>query len=57
MQITEEMIEEVAGHLHGYLKSGTVRIESFYSKINSNIHNIEQLLIIRFLLKKKQKIL
>lgn len=51
----EAMLEEIAGFLHGYLKSGKVNIQSFFSKVNINIDNIRQLLIIRFLLKKETK--
>lgn len=47
----EELLEEISGFLHGYLKSGKVRINSFLSKMNVNISNLEQLLTIRFLLK------
>lgn len=49
----EELLEEISGYLHGYLKTGTVRINSFLSKINLNISNLEQLLKIRFLLKEE----
>lgn len=47
----EELLEEISGFLHGYLKSGTIKINSFLSKINPNISNLQQLLTIRFLLK------
>ncbi|SDQ81337.1 hypothetical protein [Virgibacillus salinus] len=47
----EELLEEISGFLHGYLKTGTVRINSFLSKMNVNITNLNQLLTIRFLLK------
>ncbi|MGD6961521.1 hypothetical protein ACQCVB_04885 [Fictibacillus phosphorivorans] len=49
--VEEELLEEISGFLHGYLKAGKVRINSFISKINANISNLEQLLTIRFLLK------
>lgn len=55
MMDEEGILEEVAGFLHGYLKSGTVNMDSFISKINPNISNLEQLLTIRFLLKKETK--
>ncbi len=51
----EELLEEISGFLHGYLKSGKVRINSFISKMNINISNLEQLLTIRFLLKDETK--
>lgn len=51
----EELLEEVSGFLHGYLKNGKVKINSFASKININIANLEQLLMIRFLLKQETK--
>jgi hypothetical protein len=51
----EEMLEEISGFIHGYLKAGKVRINSFFSKINVNISNLEQLLTIRFLLKEDTK--
>lgn len=52
MNVTEdEILEEISGFLTGYLKSGRLRINSFLSKINTNISNLEQLLIIRFLLR------
>lgn len=47
----EELLEEISGFLHGYLKAGTVKINSFLSKMNVNITNLEQLLTIRFLLR------
>jgi hypothetical protein len=50
-QVEEELLSEISGFLHGYLKSGKVRINSFLSKINVNISNLEQLLTLRFLLK------
>ncbi|CQR46580.1 hypothetical protein BN1058_00849 [Paraliobacillus sp. PM-2] len=50
---TEEVLDEISGYLHGYLKSGTVKMQSFFSKMNVNISNIEQLLTIRFLLKEE----
>lgn len=46
----EELLEEISGYLHGYLKAGKVRVNSFLSKMNVNIANLEQLLTIRFLL-------
>ncbi|MDM5326835.1 hypothetical protein [Neobacillus sp. CF12] len=49
----EELLEEISGFLHGYLKAGKVKINSFLSKVNLNISNLEQLLTIRFLLKEK----
>ncbi|WP_164214786.1 hypothetical protein [Virgibacillus sp. YIM 98842] len=51
----EEVLEEISGYLHGYLKSGQIRINSFLSKINVNIANLEQLLILRFLLRTETK--
>ncbi|GAB3802261.1 hypothetical protein [Virgibacillus kimchii] len=51
----EELLEEISGYLHGYLKSGKLRINSFLSKINVNITNLEQLLTLRFLLKTETK--
>ncbi|SES04605.1 hypothetical protein SAMN04487944_11622 [Gracilibacillus ureilyticus] len=51
----EEILEEISGFLHGYLKSGNVRINSFLSKTNVNISNLQQLLTIRFLLLKETK--
>ncbi|GAE94689.1 hypothetical protein JCM21714_3870 [Gracilibacillus boraciitolerans JCM 21714] len=51
----EEMLEEISGFLHGYLKAGNVRINSFLSKTNLNISNLQQLLMIRFLLLKETK--
>ncbi|TWI59299.1 hypothetical protein [Halalkalibacter nanhaiisediminis] len=51
----EEILEEISGFIHGYLKAGKVRINSFFSKINVNISNLEQLLTIRFLLKEETK--
>jgi hypothetical protein len=51
----EELLEEISGFLHGYLKAGKLRINSFLSKINMNISNLEQLLTIRFLLKDDTK--
>ncbi len=36
----EEMLEEISGFLHGYLKAGNVRINSFLSKTNVNISNL-----------------
>jgi hypothetical protein len=51
----EELLEEISGFLHGYLKAGKVRINSFLSKVNTNISNIEQLLTIRFLLRDETK--
>ncbi|RPF55262.1 hypothetical protein [Aquisalibacillus elongatus] len=52
MSVTEEeLIEEISGFLHGYLKDGKIKVNSFLSKMNLNISNIEQLLVIRFLLK------
>jgi hypothetical protein len=47
----EDLLEEISGYLHGYLKAGKVKINSFLAKMNLNISNLEQLLIIRFLLK------
>ncbi len=47
----EELLEEISGFLHGYLKGGKVRITSFLSKMNVNISHLEQLLTIRFILK------
>jgi len=49
----EELLEEISGYLHGYLKSGKIKLNSFISKINLNISNLEQLLTIRFLLKEE----
>lgn len=46
----EELLEEISGYLHGYLKAGKVNFLPFYSKTNVNIRNIKQLLTIRFLL-------
>ena len=46
----EELLEEIAGFLHGYLKDGTVSLTSFFSKINLDINNLKDLLNIRFLL-------
>src|SRR5690606_6421366 len=37
------------------LKAGKLRIDSFLSKINTNISNLEQLLTVRFLLKSETK--
>ncbi|WP_100011644.1 hypothetical protein [Lentibacillus sediminis] len=51
----EELLEEISGYLHGYLKSGFLSINSFLSKINVNIANLEQLLILRFLLRTEAK--
>lgn len=51
----DELLEEVAGFLHGYLKAGKVTIHSFFSKINMNITNLKQLLTVRFLLKEETK--
>ena len=51
----EEVLEEISGFLHGYLKAGKVRLNSFISKVNTNISNIEQLLTIRFLLRNETK--
>ncbi|UOR13723.1 hypothetical protein [Halobacillus amylolyticus] len=52
MSVQEEAIlEEISGYLHGYLKAGKVTINSFFSKMNLNISNLGQLLIVRFLLK------
>lgn len=51
----EELLEEISGYLHGYLKSGKIRVNSFLSKINVNISNLEQLLTIRFLLRTETK--
>lgn len=50
---TDELLEEVSGYLHGYLKSGTLRIDPFLSKMNLNIKNLSDLLTVRFLLKKE----
>lgn len=49
----EELLEEISGFLHGFLKAGKVKINSFLSKMNLNISNLEQLLTIRFLLKEE----
>ncbi|MFC5604779.1 hypothetical protein [Sporosarcina koreensis] len=46
----EELLEEVAGYLHGYLKDGTVSLRSFFSNMNMEISNVQDLLKIRFLL-------
>ncbi|GEN81842.1 hypothetical protein SLU01_01540 [Sporosarcina luteola] len=46
----EQIVEEIADHLHGYLKEGTVSLRSFFSKAEIKIQNIEDLLKIRFLL-------
>ncbi|MGP4039020.1 hypothetical protein ACTWP4_03785 [Gracilibacillus sp. D59] len=51
----DEILEEISGYLHGYLKSGNVRIHSFLSKMNVNISNLQQLLTIRFLLLSETK--
>lgn len=51
----EDLLEEIAGYLHGYLKAGKIRVNTFFSKINVNISNLEQLLTVRFLLKKETK--
>src|SRR5690625_2542806 len=56
MKMSEEvLLEEISGYLHGYLKSGYLRINSFLSKINVNIANLEQLLVLRFLLRTETK--
>ncbi|MEZ7171777.1 hypothetical protein [Sporosarcina sp. OR05] len=46
----EEIVDEISDYLHGYLKDGTVSIQSFFSKVNIDIKNIQDLLKIRFLL-------
>lgn len=51
----DELLEEISGFLHGYLKAGKVRLNSFLTKVNSNISNLEQLLTIRFLLRDETK--
>jgi len=51
----EELLEEIAGFLHGYLKDGTVSLTSFFSKINLDINNLQDLLKIRFLLMSETK--
>ncbi|MGF3106085.1 hypothetical protein [Rossellomorea sp. DUT-2] len=51
----DELLEEISGFLHGYLKAGKVKLNSFISKMNTNISNIEQLLTIRFLLREETK--
>ena len=51
----EEILEEISGYLHGYLKGGKLRIDSFLSKMNVNISNLDQLLTVRFLLKADTK--
>ncbi|MEK4566922.1 hypothetical protein MKX54_19770 [Alkalihalobacillus sp. FSL R5-0424] len=51
----EELLKEVSSYLHGYLKAGTLKINSFIEKAHLNIHNLEQLLIIRFLLRNETK--
>ncbi|WP_416150244.1 hypothetical protein ACM26V_04450 [Salipaludibacillus sp. HK11] len=48
--VEEELLEEISGYLHGYLKAGKVNFLPFYSKTNVNIKNLKQLLTIRFLL-------
>ncbi|WP_026675322.1 hypothetical protein [Alkalihalobacterium bogoriense] len=49
----EILLKEISEFLHGYLKAGKVTINSFFSKVNVNIQNLEQLLTIRFLLKEE----
>lgn len=51
----EDLLEDISGFLHGYLKSGKVNINSFLSKTNINITNLEQLLRVRFLLMEMTK--
>ena len=53
MIMEEELLEEISGFLSGYMKSGVVRVDSFFQKMNLNIHNLDQLLTVRFLLKEE----
>jgi len=55
MSVEEEMLKEISGFIHGYLKAGKLRINSFLTKINTNLSNLEQLLKVRFLLKEETK--
>lgn len=51
----EELIDEISGYLHIYLKSGRLHLNSFVKKLNTNVTNIQQLLLIRLLLKEETK--
>lgn len=49
----KEMLEEISEYLTGYLKSGKININSFFEKIHLNVENLNQLLLIRFLISEK----
>lgn len=55
MSQKEEMLEEISGFLYTYLKAGRLGFNSFLNKTNMNINNIEQLLMVRFLLKEETR--
>ncbi len=52
---TEELIEEVSDFLVVYLKAGNVGVNSFIRKAHLDITNLEQLIMIHFLLKNEVK--
>lgn len=43
------MVEEVSTHLYGYLKEGTVHVDSVFHKANPTIDRLEDLLKLRFI--------
>lgn len=53
MSTEEELLQEISGYLHTYLKAGKLGINSFIKRTNVQIENLEQLLVIRFLIKEE----
>lgn len=51
----EAMLEEISDELIIYLKQGSIKVDSFFKKIDLNINNFDQLLRIHFLLKEEVK--
>ncbi|MBT2582607.1 hypothetical protein [Planococcus sp. ISL-109] len=45
----EWMVEEVSTHLYGYLKEGTVHVDSVFHKASPSIDRLEDLLKLRFI--------
>lgn len=45
----ERMVEEVSAHLYGYLKEGTVHVDSVFHKAHPTIDRLEDLLKLRFI--------